>query len=190
MAIGYRLGRRPRAAGDSDPQPAFPGLVEFNERPTGDDVVRIELKPCDNPFLKGVLEDGDDPQWWLEGSSYPIRILDPSRVEVLITSRELGDRYGEAPVAILFKHGDGEVFHMISHYYLQRTDLRSARHAAPAASYAAQKGVAVDEGLADALCDLSLGEVEAATSSSRFLANIISEKKRAAMRRWEESKRS
>jgi hypothetical protein len=29
---------------------------------------------------------------------------------------------------------------------------------------------------------LSLGEVEAATSSSRFLANIISEKKRAVAR--------
>lgn len=161
-------------------EPAFPGLLAYNERPTRDDVVRIEVRARDNPFLKGVMDAGDDPLWWLEGSSYPIRILDPSRVEVLLESRELADRYGEAPVAVLFKHGRGEVFHMISHYYLQRAELREARHRAPAASYAAEKGVAMPAPMAAAVEDLALGEVEAAASSTRLFANVVADKKRRA----------
>ena len=155
-------------------EPAFPGLVAYNDRPTADDVVRIEIRHGDNPFLAGVLDEGDDPQWWLEASSYPIRVLDPERVEVLLTSAELGERYGEPTVAVRFRHGEGEVLHMISHYYLQRTELRTARHAAPAMAFAAAKGTAPDADLAD----LTIGDVESAASSARFLANVVAAKKR------------
>ena len=51
-----------------------------------------------------------------------------SACKVLITSRELGEKYGERPVAVWFRWGEGDVFHMISHYYLQRTEERTARH--------------------------------------------------------------
>lgn len=159
-------------------EPAFPGTVSFNRRPTADDVVRIEIRDPDNPFLKGVMEGNDDPQWWLEASSYPIRIDDPSRVRVLINSSELGAKYGESPVAVLFSHGQGEVFHMISHYYLQRTELRSARHGAPAAQWAQEKGVVVDDALAADMGDLQLGEVESAGTSARLFANVVAQKKR------------
>jgi len=155
-------------------EPAFPGVLAYNERPTADDVVRIEIRARDNHFLSGVLEDGDDPQWWLEGSSYPIRILDPGRVEVLLTSREMAAKYGEAPIAVLFPWGEGEVLHMVSHYYLQRTELRTARHSTPAMAYAASKGVAPSPEMAD----LRLGDVESAHASSRLLANWVAEKKR------------
>ena len=158
-------------------EPAFPGFLAYNDRPTADDVVRIEIRNPSNPFLQGVLDGADDPQWWLEGSSYPIRILAPEQVEVLLTSRELGEKYGESPVAVTFPYGRGEVFHMISHYYLQRTELRSARHSAPAAAYAAEKGVAVSPGAAAAMRDLSLAEVEAAHSSARLFANVVAAKK-------------
>ena len=108
-------------------EPAFPDTVAYNEHPTADDVVRVEVRDTENPFLRGVIDPGEDPLWWLEASSYPIRVLDPA-VEVLLASTELQTKYGEAPVAVLFHHGQGEVFHMISHYYLQRTELREARH--------------------------------------------------------------
>lgn len=127
-----------------------------------------------HPFLKGVMDGRDDPQWWLEASSYPIRVLDPSRVEVLLRSMELEARYGEAPVAVLFRHGDGEVFHMISHYYLQRTELRTARHATPAAEYATEKGVAWGPDLDG----LTVADVESAATSARFVANVVAAKKR------------
>ncbi|HEX6843499.1 MAG TPA: hypothetical protein VF235_00140 [Actinomycetota bacterium] len=155
-------------------EPAFPGTVAFNDRPTQDDVVPIEVLDHDNPFLAGVMDGSDDPQWWLEASSYPIRVLDRDRVQVLITSRRMERRYGEAPIAVLIPWGDGEVFHMVSHYYLQRTELRNARHRFGAASYFAEKGM-------DAPVDaegLSLGDVESAQASARLLANVIARKKR------------
>lgn len=137
-------------------------------------MVRIEIRDHDNPFLKGVMDGRDDPQWWLEASSYPIRVLDP-RVQVLLASTELEGRYGEAAVAVVFPWGEGEVFHMISHYYLQRTELRTTRHAAPAAAFGAEKGVNLPAAAYDGLC---LGDVESALSSSRMLANVIADKKR------------
>ena len=163
-------------------EPAFPGTLAYNQRPTRDDVVRIEIRSQDNPFLQGVLDPGDDPLWWLEASSYPIKILDPSRVEVLISSSELQTRYGEAPVAVLFHVGEGEVFHMISHYYLQRTELRNARHQQTAEVYAAEKGIMFDAGMAAEASDLTLGDVESAATSSRLLANVLAAKKRKMAR--------
>jgi hypothetical protein len=159
-------------------EPAFPGTISFGGRATHDDVVGVEILDHDNPFLTGVMDGRDDPQWWLEASSYPISVEDPDRVDVLISSRELGRKYGESPVAVLFSHGEGEVFHMISHYYLQRTELRSERHAAPAASWAAEKGVEMSPNLMADMDGITLGEVESAGTSARLFANVIAQKKR------------
>lgn len=159
-------------------EPAFPGLVAYNERPTADDVVRVEVVDAENRFLQGVMEPGDDPQWWLEGSSYPIRILDRERVKVLLTSPQLGERWGEPAVAVVFSHGEGEVLHMTSHYYLQRTELRNARHRSSASAYATEKGAA----LGSDLDGLSLGDVESASTSARLFANVVADKKRRSTR--------
>jgi hypothetical protein len=35
-------------------EPVFPGVLAYNERPTADDVVRIEVRAHDNPFLAGM----------------------------------------------------------------------------------------------------------------------------------------
>ena len=158
-------------------EPAFPGFVAYNGRATGDDVVRIEVVDADSPYLAGVLGAENDPQWWLEGSSYPITVLDPQRVQVLISSKELGEKHGEEAVAVVFPYGRGEVFHMISHYYLQRTELRNDRHQQTAASYASEKGVSVDLETEAMMSNLYLGDVESAESSTRFVANIVADKK-------------
>ena len=42
-------------------------------------------------------------------------------------------------MAVWFRWGEGDVFHMISHYYLQRTELRTERHASEAAAYFARR---------------------------------------------------
>ncbi len=158
-------------------EPAFPGVLAYNERPTADDVVRVEICDHDNPFLDGVLDAGDEPVWWLEGSSYPIRVLDRDKVQVLLRSKELGKKYGEQPVAVTFAWGKGEVFHMISHYFLQRTELRTSRQKTTALCYANEKGYAASPlELAD-MDGLAYGEVEAAAASSRFLGNIVAQKR-------------
>lgn len=163
-------------------QPAFPGTIEYNRRPTGDDVVPIEILDETNPFLAGVMDGQDDPQWWLEGSSHPITVLDRDRVQVLIASRELGRRYGESPVAVLFPWEAGEVFHMISHYYLQRTELRSERHRAAATGYFSEKGLNLTNADRLALEGMAIGDVESAAVSSRLMANVIARKKRGVMK--------
>jgi hypothetical protein len=83
-------------------------------------------------------------------------------------------------VALTFRAGDGEVFHMISHYYLQRTETRTRRHRMPAAAYAAEKGMDWDAATVACAADLTLGEVQAASSSARLFANVVAEKKRRA----------
>jgi hypothetical protein len=42
---------------------AFPGVLAFNERPTRDDVVRVEVRDPDDVYVKGVMDVRDDPQW-------------------------------------------------------------------------------------------------------------------------------
>ena len=158
-------------------------MLAFSRRPTPDDVVRIEVKDRENIYLQGVLDGQDDPQWWLEGSSYPISVVDAERVQVLITSRELEEKYGEAPVAVWFRWGEGDVFHMISHYYLQRTELRTERHASAAAGYFSEKGVEMTAALVQDMDGLSLADVESAKPSAAFMANVIIDKKRRQRRR-------
>jgi hypothetical protein len=155
-------------------EPAFPGMMRYNENPTKDDVVRIEILDDGHKFLEGLLSTDEDPQWWLEGSSYPIEILDKENVEVLITSKEMKDKYGEAPIAVSFNHGKGSVFHIVSHYYLQRSELRTERHKMAASDYFAEKGLPADA----AMEDVSLGLAESAYTSASFVSKVIIEKKK------------
>jgi hypothetical protein len=89
---------------------------------------------------------------------------------------------GKAPVAVLEEHGEGEDFHMVSHYYLQRTELRSRRHLMSAASYAAEKGVELSADVLADIGDTSLGEVESAQTSARLFANVVAQKKRKSQK--------
>jgi gamma-glutamylcyclotransferase (GGCT)/AIG2-like uncharacterized protein YtfP len=164
-------------------EPAFPGMVAFNDRPTRDDVVRIDVADHDDPLVAGVLSDGDDPQWWLEGSSYPIRVESPD-VSVLIASRELKERYGEPAVVVRFPFGDGEVVHMISHYYLQRSETRTSRHAAPATAYLMEKASLIGDDAVKRASPLAYGlalaDLETSATSARLLANVAARGKRRA----------
>jgi hypothetical protein len=157
----------------------FPGYVAHNGVCTPDDVVPVQVRHADEPLLRGLFHGETDPQWWLEGSSYPIRILAPEAVRVVLESAELGERYGERAVAVTFRHGEGDVLHMISHYYLQRSSGRSRRHQMGWKAYASELGQA--EAVAAAspgYDDLALFEVEAAQKSLKFTKNIILEKQR------------
>ena len=161
-------------------EPAFPGYVAYNEKATADEVVRVELLDGGDPFLKSLLGPEDDPQWWLEGSSYPIRILDEKKVHVLVASKQIGERYGESPVFVTFDHGEGKVYHMISHFYLQRSETRTGRQEASAANYLAEKEISIElrakyekMGIDQA----SLGEVESAFTSAAIMNKIIFDKK-------------
>ncbi|MBD3342357.1 MAG: hypothetical protein GF353_24870 [Candidatus Lokiarchaeota archaeon] len=167
----------------------FPYYVKYNKKPTHDDCVSVEVVDKSNKFLEGLFNDQADPIWWLEGSSYPIDILDKEKVKILVTSQEMEEKYGEAPIVITFDYGDGgTVLHMTSHYYLQRSELRSARHKKSATSYAmGEMALSEDEvkEMEQDLKDLSLGEAEAAYSTTQFISNVIVEQQKKVKEREE-----
>ena len=80
-------------------------------------------------MLTGFIDQEKDaaPVWWLECSSYPIKILKKDKVKVLVRSDELKRRYKDDPVIISFEWGKGVVYHMISHFYLQRSETRTKK---------------------------------------------------------------
>jgi hypothetical protein len=167
---------------------AFPGYVEYNQQATSDEVVRVEILDTEDPFLKSILGPKDDPQWWLESSSYPIRVLDKRKVEVLVSSKDIKDRYGEAPVFITFKHYEGKIYHMISHFYLQRSETRSKRHFAPATNYLFEKEIPdtfYKKYKAMGIDQSNVADIESAYTSSAMMRKIIYDKKQQLRKKME-----
>lgn len=161
-----------------------PLYVRHNGRRTGEkkmpgerhELVGITDFKKDDPAIAGYWANGE-PQWWLEPSSYPIQIMDPSKVEVLARSEELGKRYGADPVIVRFKHGKGGVIHMISHFYLQHGGAKAGTADVDAGTYATSMGVSQD--LLERInrtkdkTNVTGGTIHAATSSIGFVANTI-----------------
>ena len=162
-------------------EPGFPGYIEYNNRPTKDEVVRVEILTEDDPFLQSLIGPNDDPQWWLESSSYPINIVNKKEVDILIKSTEIEKKYGESAVFVTFDYGKGKVYHMISHFYLQRAETRTARHKKSGKEYAYEK-LQMDEQRAEKYKNMgienaNLSDVEAAYSSSSIMNKILWDKK-------------
>ena len=99
--------------------------------------------------------------WWLENSSYPIEIIDKEKVKVLVRSDELKRRYRHDPIIVSFEWGKGVVYHMISHFYLQRSETRTKK-----------QGITVEPPIVDTLergQPLNKGQVVILTSYSDML---------------------
>lgn len=162
-------------------EPLFPGTVRHNGVQTTDAVVRIAGGDSeDDPLIGGFLEPGREPLWWLESASYPIEVLDRARVRVLLSSGEVGRAWGADPVVVTFEEGHGTVVHMLSHLYLQRSDVRSAQDAQPAAAWLAGAGYSPES---VAFCQqeapaMSSSELRSAASAARFMSDVLIQKKR------------
>jgi hypothetical protein len=98
---------------------AFPGTIIPSHRQTDDDVVAISHYSDQDWVLGDIFKPGTDgslPQWWIEDRSFPIVIVGlQSNVHVLAFSQELQKRHGHGAVIVRFAHGEGIVYHMISH---------------------------------------------------------------------------
>jgi len=173
-------------------EPAFPGYLRYNQRATADEVVRVEVMNTEDPFLKSLLGPDDDPQWWLESSSYPIQIADGKKVDVLVSSKEIATKYGEAPVFVTFEYGEGKVYHMISHFYLQRSETRTKRHQASAEAYLNEKEI--PDGLRAkysgmGVAEARLADVESAFTSSAMMSKVMLDKKLQMRRKKDDTKK-
>ncbi|CAF1317583.1 unnamed protein product [Didymodactylos carnosus] len=160
-------------------QIAFPEKVRHNGTTTGDEVVGIQVADPNNHLVKGFLPAAKlaEPLWWLESSSYPIEIIDKQNVRVLIRSKELGEKYESDAVLITFDCGKGNVIHMISHFYLQRTETRDQRHQMSAEQFAtdvnASEGVKL---LSKQAKNLNYAQVQSTATSSAFIYNHLAER--------------
>jgi hypothetical protein len=152
-------------------QRAFPGVIEHNGLSTRDDVVRVEVAEAGAGLLGDLVDADDTPCWWLEGASHPIRILDEKRAEVLVRSDEMAEKYKDDSIVVRFREEDGVVYHMVSHIFLQRTDLRSKRQRTSPIDYLKKKGATVSAD--DLKSDQYLGEVEAAFASVGLVGKIL-----------------
>ena len=161
---------------------AFPGHVKRGKRNTRDDVVKVQIHDDDAPLLKNIKGMNENPRWWLEGSSYPIHVLNKQKVKVLIDSKEMRKKYGHAPIAISFPYDDGKVLHMTSHFYLQQAKLRSRKEKAKGSSFAESAGLDskdVKELKAKGLDGVKAGELNSAYSMQQVTANVVVTKQRA-----------
>jgi len=152
---------------------AFPGFVEHNGRATSDDVVSVKVAPGGSKMLGDLVDGDDDPRWWLERASYPIRVLNPKDVEVLIDSEEMKGKYGDGAIAVRFHPGKGTVYHMVSHAFLQRTKANASIQEASGGEFLAKKGITGDA-VATLKGGQTVGEIEAAYLSIGFVGRILS----------------
>jgi len=165
-------------------EPLFPRTIRHNGQMTDDCVVRVMMQEGEtDPLLQGFLEQDRDPLWWLEGSSFPIEVLDPERVRVLVRSNEIADKWGQEPVVVTFQEGEGTVLHLLSHLYLQRSETRDARdEMAPAEYFQDELGLADAEAVmfAKEADGLNAGDLRAAMSKGRIMSNVVLESRRKA----------
>jgi hypothetical protein len=146
---------------------------------TGDEVVGIQVHDPTNPIVAGFLPAAQHvaPQWWLESSSYPIEIVDAQRVRVLIKSDQLYDKYDAHAVLITFDCGLGNVIHMISHFYLQRSETRDERHKMSSEQFAMDMNVSEQlKKKAQSKGNLNYAQVQSTATSSAFIYNQLADR--------------
>ncbi len=168
-------------------QKAFPGYVAATGRSTGNDVVEVELKKTENALLKHLQLSKEQPKWWLESSSEPIRVLNKEKVEVLISSREMKRKYGQDAIAVTFPFGDGRVLHMASHFYLQQGESRSVAEKKKAKDFLASDSnvpAAVAKELAgDKDFEVATGgDLSSAYAAQQMTSNLVIERKKDQQR--------
>jgi hypothetical protein len=158
----------------------FPGTIRHNGKSTGDEVVPVQIgKHDDNLMSRMLLRRNAQPQWWLEGGSYPIKVADQTRVEVLASSATMGKRYSAAPVVVRVRWEDGEIIHVVSHFYRQM----GTKGPAVAAKAAAQSFDGLTEKdkkefAKQAGAEASVGDVESSYAFQSMTTNIVTGKQR------------
>lgn len=155
-----------------------PLYVEHNGLSIPNTVVDVDWIKEGDPTVQGFFSDGKKPRWWIEASSYPIRVVDPGKVEVLARSSAVGKQWANDPIIVRFAHGKGGVIHLLSHLYLQQGGAAAGQKDESAVAYTTSLGTSM--GTVDAVkkATASVGEVGAArmrsaVSSVGFVARTV-----------------
>lgn len=114
-------------------EPVVPGYVKQRGADSG--VVAVEATT--DSLWSDVTVPGSDPQWWLEGGSHLMEVLDEDHVKAEAVSHELLAKNATPVVAAQWQVGPkgGRVFHAVSHFYPKQTRLVTELHKKPAAQF-------------------------------------------------------
>ena len=156
---------------------AFPNTVRKGRGSTGDEVISVE--PALDSLWAEVVVLGADPQWWIEGSSHPIDVLDAERVRVEAASHDLLRRYKAPAVGVSFDWMRGHVFHVISHFWCKRSRTPTARHAGASLDFLKAGMGLSDEGIAQVFKQariepalLNFAQIQSAATATELVAQL------------------
>ena len=158
-------------------EPAFPGTVRWTRRSTGDEVISVE--PSLNSLWSEVVVLGADPQWWLECSSHPIKVLNSEKVTIEAASHDLLSSYNAPVVAVSFNWGRGYVFHVISHFWCKRSRTPTYRHQQPCTEFLKAGMKLSDRGIEKVLQQakiqpetLNFAQIQSAATATELVAQL------------------
>lgn len=154
---------------------AFPETIAHNGVGTGNEVTPVQVhNHHDNLMSDLLLRKSNEPHWYLEGGSYPILVVDSERVEVLASSRHMKKQYGAAPVVVRFPWEDGEVIHVVSHFYRQ-LDTRYSTEAAGEAIDAVSGLTSTQKERFKSSEDgaVNMGDVESSYAFQKMTSNLV-----------------
>ena len=98
---------------------AFPGYVKWSGKTSNEEIFAMEVGQTDRGLLKKI-GNGGHPRWQLAGGGYLFDVVDKQKVDVLMTSRAVAQRYGSGGVlGVRFRVGDGQVIHVTGHFFTQ-----------------------------------------------------------------------
>ena len=173
----------------------FPGYADQSPGAnTGNDVVVVEEGLPGHPHTAGIFEGVPAMKWWLEIQAFPIRILYPERVEVLVDSAEMKRKYGTSSMGLEFRWGLGKVQHSVSHFALQEEGMSQARGERPRMIFAADhlglsldaiREIAARGGFKGSLNEETMKEIAPDYSMFRLIVNFVGEKSRWVEDLWE-----
>ncbi len=83
-----------------------------------DTTIAVHPTHADSPLLRGVFAAREHARWWIEETSTLVQV-DPRKVDVLVTSDDMLQRFGAAVVALEFHPAkrSGKVLHLVGHFY-------------------------------------------------------------------------
>lgn len=110
----------------------FKGMVRWNKKNTGTEVISVE--PTMDSLWSDIVVLGADPQWWLWGS-HPIEVLNKERVKIEAASHDLLVKYNAPVVAVRFNWGAGHIFHTIGHFWAKNSHTPTVRHTGPSKDF-------------------------------------------------------
>ncbi len=101
-------------------EPIFPNTIAWTGGTTQEQIFPVKIRGTEaDRGLLNSLGGNAKEHWQTAGGGYPIKVLDPKRVTVLMDSPEVARAFGSGVIAVRFPYEDGQVIHVTGHFYTQ-----------------------------------------------------------------------